>query len=188
MKKFLLTLTIASAPAYAEPTDTANPAPETQIIDAQSPEMDQGLVDFLAKFKALYNFSVQEYAAVEKLWHECKERYVSITDKLDNIKQTTVSDDMRTKALALIDENLPVGLELAYALNEVKEVTQEMERFNALVIKPATYQESTKILIGVAQKLHTIRTKLEVLIEYTKEIETKALELAQLVEKESDGA
>jgi len=166
MKKFLLALALINPILQADSTDSTA-VPENQIN-----EQDAAFIEFVAKFKTLHTFGIQQYAAVEQLFNECANLYSTTYNQLLFIKQSQ-GPDLQAKAQELTDELMKIGLELAFMLNEIKEVTSQMERFNTLIDEKATYQELTTLLLSVAQKLSDLRIYLENIQEYAKTIETQ---------------
>ena len=174
MKKFLLSLALLTPMIHADSTDT-----RTSILEAsQFENLDAETKQFLAKFTTLHSFCLDEYGAIETLFDECRILYSSTADLLVQIREQA-SDDLKPVVQDLIEQNFPVGLELVYTVNEVKEATQEMQYFNSLTVEKAVYEKLTTTLISVAQKLHTIRVKLEAVKEYVLEIRAEALTLIQ---------
>jgi|GEM_PF-1868923 hypothetical protein len=174
MKKFLLSLALLAPMIHADSADT-----EILIIQAsQCEQLDAGTRQFLAKFNTLRSFCQDEYNAIGILFDECRTLYASTADLLLQMRELA-SDDLKPAVQELIEHNFPVGLELIYTINELKETTQEMEYFNSLIVEKVNYQEMITTLISVAQKLHTIRVKLETVKEYVLQVQAAALTLTQ---------
>ena len=170
MKKFLLALTLISPMINATSTDLNIIAPEAEI----TPEM----IQFVARFKALHSFCIEEYAAIEQLFQNCGSLYAQTFDLLAALEHHG-NQTLKQQCHELHDNLAPAIMNLNELLHRVEELNVQMSTFNAMIQQTTDYQEITKYLLAIAQEMHTIRVSLEAIKEYEAAIKAEALELSQ---------